>query len=408
MASDPTYTGISTIEDVLNAPSSCSAAISSIQHINNQPACSNAIATVEEIVASGEDTDDAYHQPSGKHICELDHADALATNDLLLISQKQSNQNAWSSKKLDFGMLKTQLLADLKSALKVGSMAYEDKSDWALNTHNHNTVYNLVEWHPNPEYTPPSTSQAANDLTCLARIHLSTDVQDSSGSYHIDEKHLSVNCPITLASSPSPLVGTLRFVASPTIQKLVDANMLDIRDGEVNVNPYDTNHNLRDDFDGWVFLNGCQFHNYNHQLSDAAFVFAGSYDAATFTVPTLTSFFQAVGNDAMTYSIAEQPQQIGLAKHQHQIGEMEINCDLVVNTNKTKIISTHGFDGGAFIHWGQINSTSTQTIQSVHGGVSFDGAKLNGLKTSSAGTGSKAYQPACNLVPVMMYIGGKA
>jgi len=53
-----------------------------------------------------------------------------------------------------------------------------------------------------------------------------------------------------------PLVGTLKFVASKTIQELIDKNLINYNESNSNVNPYDSNNKIRDDFDGWVFPNG--------------------------------------------------------------------------------------------------------------------------------------------------------
>lgn len=62
---------------------------------------------------------------------------------------------------------------------------------------------------------------------------------------------------------PAPLVGTLRFISSKTIQTLIDANSLELCSNGLNVNPYNNNNKIRDHFDGWVFPNGATIQNIN-------------------------------------------------------------------------------------------------------------------------------------------------
>ena len=405
MANTISTTDATTIEEVLARKCQCPQVVDSVDFINTHPGCPGDIEDIEDIVGALD-----YHQPVGKHICELEDASKMFQNDLLLVSQLSGR--SWTSRKTTFARLKTQLLADLVAGLKLGSMAYEDKFSWALTSHNHNTSYNLVEWHPNPDYRP-NTSEEASRTSCLAVIHLSTEQLETTDIYsnpsqsNIKIEHLSVNVPkIESPLPPEPLVGTLRFISTRCLQDLIDANALNVEDGQVNVNPYDGNGKIRDDFDGWVFPNGQQFQNKSSQLSDAAFVFAGDYNATSFTVPTLTSFFQA-GYSVAGYTIAEIPQTIGLANHQHETSEIQLKCNIKFNSSKTQISSTSGCGGTKYVHQGNKTSGASSTVQGadVDTPVKFKDT-ITGLHTDSAGTGSKEYWPKHNLIPVMVYIGG--
>ena len=136
--------------------------------------------------------------------------------------------STWTSRKVAFTDFKRQLLKDLAAGLNLGTMAYEDKSHWALTSHNHNAAYNKVEWHPNPEYR-------RGEVSCLAMIHISTETLTTMDIYHnpkdsaVVVEDLSVNCPVFQSPvPPEPPIGTLRFVSVPTLQKLIDGNQLNV------------------------------------------------------------------------------------------------------------------------------------------------------------------------------------
>ena len=388
-----------TIEDVLTRQCQCTQIVDSIKQINQQPGCSGDIDVIDDIV----DTLD-YNQPLGKHVCELEETSKLFKNDLLLVSQLSSDL-AWTSRKISFKDLKSQLLKDLVAALELGTMAYEDKDHWALTSHNHDGAYNKVEWHPNPEYTEHTT-----DVSCLAMIHISTetltatDIDHNPKDSHV-EQHLSVNCPIIQNTIPSePFVGTLRFVSAPTLQKLIDGNHLHLSVDGIQVNPYDDDNHIRLDFDGWVFPNGTSISNYNNQLSDAAFVFASNKSAESFTVPTLTSFFESCG-EPNGYSIAEEPQVIGLARHEHSVSPIALSCDVEFNRDKTRIYSTSDYGGKNYIHQGGNGTLSAQKAD-IQLPLKFKD-KITNLSTTIDGSeSSEQYWPAHNLIPIMIYIGG--
>lgn len=384
-----------TVEDVLENQCSCPQNLSSIKDIIQHPGCPEAIEDIDDIIGALD-----YNQPSGKHICELEDTSRVFKNDLLMVSQLSGS--TWTSRKVAFADFKRQLLKDLVAGLNLGTMAYEDKCRWALTSHNHDAAYNKVEWHPNPEY--------ANSASCLAMIHISTETLTATDIYHNPPKdstiaieHLSVNCPVFQSPvPPEPLIGTLRFVSVPTLQKLVDGNQLNVNGTQVD--PYDDNNHIRIDFDGWVFPNGTSIPNHNSQLSDAAFVFANNKSISSFTVPALSSFFQSCGV-ADGYTITEQPQVIGLARHEHGTSTITLTCDVEFDSEKTVISSTKGNGGDVYVHHGGDGDTTVQEA-SIKLPVEFNDT-IRDLATNTAGdASSEEYCPAHNLIPVMIYIGG--
>lgn len=394
---------LTSIEDVINQSCDCSAVVSSLPDIAKRPECHGDITDIEDIVGALN-----YHQPNGKHICELQPASKLFKNDLFLVSQLSTDsKTSWISKKSSYATLKTQLLNDLLGAFNLRTMVYESKNAYALTSHNHNATYNKVVWTPNSAYNTTS------DVSCLAIVKISTellettDVSSNPRDANIQIEELSVNCPmVRIPFPPAPLVGTLRFISSKTIQTLIDANSLELCSNGLNVNPYNNNNKIRDHFDGWVFPNGATIQNINSQLSDAAFVFAGSETASEFTVPDLNNFFQGCGTTT-SYSIRTVSGTLGLANHYHIVDPIDMKCQLEIDFEKTKISTSNRCGGDKYIHQGNSKAPGARCQDySAQATISLDGATLSGLVTESVGSSSTNYHPTHNLLPVMIYIGG--
>lgn len=105
-------------------------------------------------------------------------------------------------------------------AFNLKTMAYENKNFYALTSHNHDALYNLGEWHPNPRYNVNDKTVISN----LALLHISTeyltstDVSSNPSDSSIEVETLSVNCPVVkLNLPPEPLIGTIKFIASKSI-----------------------------------------------------------------------------------------------------------------------------------------------------------------------------------------------
>lgn len=396
---DSAYNELKTIDDILHQQCQCQQVVDSISSINNHPGCPGDIEDIEDIIGALD-----YYEPKGKHICELPSASKMIVNDLFLVSQLSGR--AWTSRKQTYASLKAKLLEDLLGAFNLGSMAYESKSRYALTSHNHNGVFNLVSWNPNQRYVDGSV-----EVSCLGKIQISTetltatDISSNPSCKHLQAVELSVNCPkYQIPFPPEPTIGTLKFISSKTIQHLVDTNQLNF--SGTNVDPYN-GETINDEFDGWVFPNGQQLANKGNQLSSAAFVFAGNTSAASFTLPSLTSFFQASGK-ASGHSNSEIEATLGLSPHAHSISPLTLTCTLEADKTQTKLSSTDANGGGKWIHTGDNRSGASGQEQTMESIVTLDGAKLVGLSTDTVPQSSSAddWHPKHILLPMMIYIGG--
>lgn len=105
------------------------------------------------------------------------------------------------------------------------------------------------------------------------------------------------------------------------------------------------------------------------------------------------------------YAIAEQPQVIGLARHEHGTSTITLTCDVEFDSEKTVISSTKGCSGDAYVHHGGDGDTEIQEA-SIKLPVEFNDS-IRDLATNTAGdNSSEEYWPTHNLIPVMIYIGG--
>lgn len=401
------------IVDVSNCPCDCGNQIHSITDINSRFNCPKKYENISSIFQQDPNKIHEIHKLSGLHICELPTAKAVFENDLYLVSRLSSDA-IFESKKISYSTLKTNLIFDLQNAIKVGSMAYEPKTKYSLTSHNHNSKYNLVKWHPNEQYYVNDTSK----VLCLGMIRISTetltnvDVQTNPRLSNITVEQLSVNCPKVIVSLlPKPAVGTLRIVSTKTIQKLLDANNLKMDSTGLNVMPYNENNFIKDSFDGWVFANGTTFSNHYGQLADAAEIFAGSKTAQTFTIPALTNFFQIAKNVDENYSIYDVPEQIGLDSHSHVVDPFQLSADITVTVDNSKLPMSKKAGSGPGIHTAGNTSgvdTGSQDMKKSLRGTSDLNQEIPSFMTEFTGEGQDtgSYYPTHNLVPVMIYIGG--
>lgn len=366
--------------------------------------------------ASGNAVLAGYRYPEGKHICQLQQASKLLENDLLFVS-KMSADVPIASKKISYADLRNQLVEDVLAGLGVKSMAYEHKQMYALTSHEHDALYTKAEWTPNPWFDQCKDAAKVKIATVkiLSETLSATDVSANPVSSAMSCTSSDIQCPIIdIPLPPRPQIGTLKFVTASSIQKLIAQESLSITEYEslVNVNPYDLNGNIRDDYDGWVFPNGATFTNIDEQLSAAAKVFAGSAAARSFTIPCISDFIQAYGsNGSLSSGLSYIPCQVGLKPHLHTVNPLKFKIKSAKLRQDTyKIWTTSGYGGGIWIHQGDPNKEGAkQNIVDVKGVTANLGTEaLKDVHTSKASTASQDPYPTHTLIPLMIYIGGES
>ncbi len=379
-------------------------------------ALSDVVKIGSALDASGDKVLAGYRYPEGKHICQLQQASKFLENDLLLVST-MSGDVPVASKKISYADLRNQLVEDVLAGLGVKSMAYERKQMYALTSHEHDALYTRAEWTPNPWFDKCKDSAKVKiaALKISTETLSSTDVSANPASSAVSCTSNDIWCPtLVIPLPPRPEIGTLKFVTASSLQKLVAQMSLSTSayGSLVNVNPYDQDGKIRDDYDGWVFPNGMSFSNVDGQLSAAAKAFAGSATAETFTVPCISDFIQAYSSSgSLSSGLSKVAAQVGLKPHLHTVGELEFKIKLAElyqpDDSNYKIWSTSGFGGGVWIHQG--NFTGKGEVVTIDGVTANLGTQaLKGVHTSKASTASQDPYPTHSLIPLMIYIGGES
>lgn len=386
-------TSIKDFDDVYNTPK-CGDAIASLDDVLNAPSCDGNLSTLNDITGIL-----WYRVPVGKHICELDSVDQLKKNDLLLLSKK-SNTDQLSSFKLKYGDLESRVFNDVLDGLSVKSMAYEEKENYSISSHNHDFDYSRVKWIPNKKYFGENTKS-------ILDVKITSKKTEVSGSMRVPTMHFEI--------PPQPMIGTLKFISVQAWSQLSG-----LENGNMQVNPYDSSTScIRDDFDGWVLANGTEIENYSNALSTACQLFAGDPNADKFRVPDIRRFFTAnpkvvsnfYNNDRNQY-ITSEP-QVGMASHMHQIKNINLTATVAIDSDATGLKSYQGTNdhapGNPGFHIGdQQNRTVKGKAEINTRSLSIPGlglGEVGDIAKEDVDEDHQAY-PEHNVLPVMIYIGG--
>ena len=386
-------TSIKDFDDIYNTPK-CGDAIASLDGVLNAPSCDGNLSTLNDITGIL-----GYKVPVGKHICELDPVGQLKKNDLLLLSKK-SNTDQLSSFKLKYGDLESRVFNDVLDGLSVKSMAYEDKENYSISSHNHDFDYSRVKWIPNKRYDGENT-RSILDIKITSK---KTEV--FNGRMIVPTTHFKI--------PPQPMIGTLKFISVKTWSQLSG-----LENGTMQVYPYDSSKCIRDDFDGWVLANGTEIENYSNALSTACQLFAGDPNADKFRVPDISRFFTAnpkvdlnfYDNVRNQYNTSEP--QVGMASHIHQIKNINLTATVAIDSDATGLKSYSGTNdhapGNPGFHIGdQQNRTVKGEAEINTRSLSIPGLGLGetgDIAKEDVDEDHQAY-PEHNVLPVMIYIGG--
>ena len=398
---------------------SCDVGIHSLMDIRDRAGCDGGIYQIEEIVGAG-----TYFEPVGQSFCELLSTKTFIENDLFLISRHEYDDDGTlsssSSRKVRYNQLSGKLAEDVLDRLNLKTMAFEYKSRYAISSHLHDDIYSKCELIVNPKYQLDCVDES--EISNLCHINIETDyIQGNQSLVYKDINKnpslamlsgtsLSINMPkIVVPIPPKPLIGTMKFIGIQTIQALIDSNGLVMTSDGLNVNPYDDQNKIRDDYDGWVFPNGQLIPNYDQQLSNASLVFHGISNANVITLPNISEFFKinpCTRSNGSNY-IYKTYYQTGIGQHFHLVDPLNISGDLELDEANTKIRSTDRNGSKINVHHGNIVEHKNWS-DPFEFDVTFDNIKFDpALTTTEDGSVESPNYPTHNVVPIMIYIGGE-
>lgn len=395
--------------------------IKSLDDIASKQSCDGNVDSIEELVGIG-----TYFEPEGMSFCELISAQTFIKNDLFLITRHdvQDGETTLSadSRKVTYHQLSSKLGEDVIGKLGIKTMAYEYKSKYAISSHLHDDIYTKCELTVNPKYQTIGTVDGSPSISTLCYLKIDTeyipgdqgqvykDIGENPRNTEISSTCLSINMPkIILPLPPKPLIGTIRFVGLPSIQRLIDLNQLVVAESDdaVQVNPYDSNNKIRDDFDGWVFPNGTTIQNNDNQLSSASLVYNGNVNQhiTTIDISELLKINPSTrtNDDNCIYTT---PFSTGLGQHLHPVDPILITGDVELDLANTKFRSCSDNGKKNNIHHGPDDSTNWSNpidIECKFNQIEFSPP----LSTSEAGSTAAENYPTHQLIPIMMYIGGE-
>ena len=419
-------------------------AISDILDNDKRPSCDGGVGGLEDINGVGD-----YFPLFPSHFCELISTKAILKNDLYLISIHPKELStvpelSAQSRKTSYETLSSRLVRDLLADLKLKSMAFEWRHNYAISSHRHDTMYSKVEFTANSNYQFPgdattnSSGLNKNDISTLGYLAISTDyipgnqedvyedANKNPSQARISSCQYNINMPkIVVPLPPKPAIGTLRFIGMPTISRLISSQQLTTQDSSNAINPYDSNNKIRKEFDGWVFP-GQTLSNYNHEFDDADWLFNGKLNRTSFTVPALTNFIKCnpgLLDDGMEYHSYRNV----CPPHSHTLNGMTFDVESLslvsVLLPFNNPISTHGigqvfqydtetdglpsFNSSSICHW---HSDSPENIYQVD--IDVDLSRMHipkiefGNPTNTTATSTESHPPF-TFIPVMVYVGGE-
>ena len=282
------------------------------------------------------------------------------------------------SYKIKLNDLTAQLLSEYQND-RLGSMAYENKSDYALSSHDHDIYTNAIF---SQEGGTLPQDYVWRDV--LLRINGSAAIQAFSNEMETPEEYYKK------IAEKQPKLGEMQFRVSA-----------------------ENRNNLTDDldFDGWVLANGSNYTTNEFELSsNIPKVF--SHDGTNFTVPNLQNNFLKFTNDLASNTNISSIGRTTVAAHLHDIkaSTSKITIENKSGDEEPPLITFNARSStGAASYGNQIHNgtgqTAIATITCSENKISGSALKNLNLKTTSTQSISQIAEPTYNILPAYVYVG---
>lgn len=397
---------VESLQDVLETSSSCYVGIDTIRGVLARPSCDSDIVSISEIIGVPE-----YRKLSTSTICQLGSISRQLSNDLFIVSQLSNNELC--SKHVSYECMENQTYDEFRAKIPVKTMAFEDKYDYALTSHNHDHTYSNVKYDGNPLY-----DNSHDKIITIANVDVSTDndyygLPGTQNPYQLDVKQYNVNIPVIDSSMPpKPIIGTLRIVGVGIMQQLMQqmpGYTLSSFTGGININPYSSNDKIRDTYDGWVFPNGSAIPNINNQLSDACQYFERNANG-DIMLPNIFGFFKC-NPHTMDYTVSDQhSQHVTLNQHVHPVDKLDFdfsNATIEFVPQETTLSSTENCSSKNAIYPHTGKKLNTNILIEVTSNFDVERVPMPDIPIKETQSENQTFKPQHVVFPVMIYLGGE-
>ena len=271
-------------------------------------------------------------------INDLNVVNSIEDSDLLVALQHDKyisdkyNTCALSGQSL-FSMLVEKVL-DMQN---LNSMAHMQSDEFSPYDHNHDSLYNNLSCE---FYYASDKTYSKFSSRFVFKNTIPDNEAISVGNMFIDGTLVPVEIPANAVTdvqrikftAVEPMVGTLKFVASATIES------------------NSTIQHKLDDFDGWLYPDGSTFDLSDFVLSNELKRLYGNADNVTFTLPNVNDFLKMNGTNQKISSsaIGAGDGKNVLLKHSH---EMDASCKAVAHV-VLRLPGNPDFGDGGTLHGG--------------------------------------------------------
>lgn len=264
----------------------------------------------------------------------------LDADQFLVSTRDKYLCRTYDSKRVDADNLLKYLISTVSSDLNLGSMAYEESSDYSLTSHSHDSMYDkvniqLIDY---PGRNPKQSVDVSYEFTGYPIKKASIDAYLSIGNTFADGVlstiYVPMSCMMDVLVLPwqisEPQFGSIKFAATYGI------DAIDYKS---------------DAFDGWLYFNNYQAYDLtafrlSNEISNASFVqIEQAYGITQFRIKQTCDSFVKIENSSPFEYV---PGHNYVKNHTHPI-QMEINGTLSVEGN---IISSINQGDGGMVHAG--------------------------------------------------------
>ena len=319
---------------------------------------------------------------SGSSLSREQRASAPRSTDVFLISEPGLNRPDaffYQSKHLTYDTVRNSMYQDISAGLRLGTMAFQDESKYALAQHDHFPRYVKAEFKPSymRDYSIPETQDT---VIVVGHIMINGRPHDICIPKIRQED----------VRPPEKPIGLLKFLALPRLR--------------------DINENAAD-FNGWTYPDGRLVSKSRFPNAYAAFGNQFGEETDTqFRLPDVRDFIELNPYIQPDNATERKNSVTGLPKHNHSITDIEVNgsieFDLLIKGYNTWDQKDGKPPEYKYHHGAKDDKSGSYVSPKIQFKADNITLTMDGVLPNQEKTGEN--RPSYDLLPVLMYIGKPA